>query len=69
MLTVADGKQRTGWALQSARTGNINLAEICESEGAARELRRTMQVRQAHRGEWKVVPVVISIERARSGSI
>jgi len=68
MLTVADGKQRAGWALQEARTGNINLAEICESEAAARELRRVMKIRQAHRGEWTVVPVLLTVDRSRAGS-
>ncbi|MGC1550822.1 MAG: hypothetical protein WA777_20050 [Rhodanobacter sp.] len=67
MIVEADNRQRAGWALQEARTGYINLAEICEDEETAHALLRVMKIRQSHRGKWKAVPVMITVEAVKHG--
>ena len=64
MLVQADGIARAGYAIKERSTGNIVLTEICDEETSAYELQRAMAEKQPHRGEWVVVPVVITVTEA-----
>lgn len=65
MLARADGIRRAAYALQSAESGNILLAHVCESEGSAHTLKRQMEEHLPHLGSWTVVPVLITVTAAR----
>lgn len=67
MIVEADGLPRVGWALQDTLTKRINLAEICEDEESAYALLRVMKIHQPHRGKWKAVPVMITVEAVKHG--
>jgi hypothetical protein len=67
MIVEADGIQRSGWALQHQITKRINLAEICEDEESAHALLRVMNIRQPHRGKWKAIAVMITVEAVKHG--
>lgn len=69
MLVQSDGIARAGYAIRERSTGNIVLAEICEEETDAYEIRRAMAHHQPHRGEWVVVPVIITVTEASTAEM
>ncbi|MGC1550520.1 MAG: hypothetical protein WA777_18515 [Rhodanobacter sp.] len=61
MKIKGDGLDYPGFALKNRHTGEISLSDVCSAERVALEVRRQMNFRVPHRGQFDVVPVVVSI--------
>lgn len=65
MLIEANGAQLAGWALMG-KDKAVLVSDICSSQRQALELRKKQMIHQRHRGDLRVVPVVITVQVAES---
>jgi hypothetical protein len=54
--------ERPGWALQDIETREVLLSDICTTESEAMRMRQQMMEHQPHRGTYRIVPVVVTVE-------
>jgi hypothetical protein len=65
MIVYTDGMEWAGWALREQGSEQIKLADVCDTEREADELRRQMRIRQSHRPPHDVVAVRITVTEVK----